>query len=199
MNQHVGQQRRQDQRLVRRVVEVRLEIDRIAVDVAEELRRDLRQSRLGVAHLRRRVAIDRAEVALPVDQRVAHGEVLGHAHQGVVDGAVAVRVELAHHVADRAGGLAIARGRADAELLHPVEDAALDGLEAVPHVRQGARDDDGHGVVEVGLAHLVFDANGLDAVRSLLDHGHLSEWPLWVVQQGPRGALEGGSSGVDPG
>ena len=60
---------------------------------------------LGVAHRRRVVAVDRAEVALPVDQRVAQREVLRHAHERVVDRGVAVRVVLAHHVADDARAL----------------------------------------------------------------------------------------------
>ena len=50
---------------------------------------------LGVPVGGRRIAVDGAEVPLPVDERVAHREVLGQAHQGVVGGRVAVRVELA--------------------------------------------------------------------------------------------------------
>ena len=50
---------------------------------------------LGVAHRPRRVAVDRAEVALAVDQQVAQREVLRHAHERVVDRRVAVRVVLA--------------------------------------------------------------------------------------------------------
>ena len=46
-----------------------------------------RQARLGVAHGRGRVAVDGAEVALAVHQRRAHVQVLGHAHERVVDGA----------------------------------------------------------------------------------------------------------------
>ena len=61
------------------------------------------QARFGVAHGGRRVVVDAAEVALAVDQGVAHGEVLGHADQRVVDRRVAVRVVLAHHLADDGG------------------------------------------------------------------------------------------------
>ena len=46
----------------------------------------------------------------------------------------------------------------EAHLVHGVEDAALHRLEAVADVGQRASDDDAHGVVEVGLAHLVLDA-----------------------------------------
>jgi hypothetical protein len=49
------------------------------------------------------VSVDRSEVALAVHQHVAHREVLRHAHDGVVDRLVAVRVVLADHVADDAG------------------------------------------------------------------------------------------------
>ena len=40
---------------------------------------------------------------MEVDQRVAEAEGLGHAHQGVVDGGVAVGVVLGHHVTGDAG------------------------------------------------------------------------------------------------
>ena len=67
------------------LVVVRLEVDRVLVDVGEQRVGDLGEPRLGVAHGRRRIAVHRAEVALPVDQRQAHREVLRHAHQRVVD------------------------------------------------------------------------------------------------------------------
>ncbi len=41
----------------------------------------LGQARFGVPHGRRRIAVHRAEVSLPVDQRVAHVEILRQAHQ----------------------------------------------------------------------------------------------------------------------
>ena len=71
--------------LLERLVEVRREVDGVLVDVGEHLVRDLRQTRLGVTHRRRRVAVDRAEVPLPVHERVAQGELLDHADQGFVD------------------------------------------------------------------------------------------------------------------
>ena len=69
--------------------------------------RHLGEAHLGVAHGRRRIAVDRAEIALPVDQRHAHGEFLRHADQRVVDRLVAVRMVLADDVADDAGRLAV--------------------------------------------------------------------------------------------
>jgi hypothetical protein len=164
------QARGQHDRLVDGVVEVRLEVDRVAIEVGEQLGGDRGEARLGVAHLRRRVAVDRAEVALPGDKRVAQRERLREAHQRVVDGGVAVGMELAHHLADDARGLLEAGVRADAELRHPEEHAALHGLEAVADVGQRARDDHRHRVVEVRDPHLVLDAGGLDAVGRVLNH-----------------------------
>ena len=130
-------------------VVVVLEVDRVLVDVGDHLFGDGRHARFGVAHRRRRVAIDAAEVALAIDERVAQREVLRHADHGFVDRPVAVRVVPAHDIADDAGRLAVARARARAAIEHAPEDLALHRLEAVAHVRQGTRDDDAHGVVEV--------------------------------------------------
>ena len=63
---------------------------------------DLGQARFGVAHRRRRIAVDRAEIALAVDQRQAHREILRHPHHRVVDRLVAMRMVFTHHVADDA-------------------------------------------------------------------------------------------------
>ena len=107
VDQQVGEARRQDVRLLLDLVVVRLEIDGVLVDVVQQQRGGARQPHLGVAHRRRVIAVDRAEIALPVDQRHPHRERLRHAHHGVVDRRVAVRVVLAHHVADHAGRFAV--------------------------------------------------------------------------------------------
>ena len=74
---------------------------------ASSSRRELAHPALGVTHGRRRIAVDRAEVALTVDEHVAHREVLGHADERVVDRAVAVRVVLTDDVADDARALEV--------------------------------------------------------------------------------------------
>ena len=102
VHQQVREARRQHHRLFLVAVVVRLEIDRVLVDVLEQFHGRPAETAFGVAHGRRRIAVDRAEIALPVDQRQAHGEILRHAHQRVVDRLVAVRVIFAHHVADHA-------------------------------------------------------------------------------------------------
>ena len=85
---------------------------------------------------------------------------LRHADQGVVNRGVAVRVQLTHDVADHAGGFLGGPVMVQAHLLHHIKDAAVDRLEAVADIGEGAADDHAHGVIEVRAAHLVFDVYG---------------------------------------
>ena len=112
VDQQVGEPCRQNGRLGHRAVVVGRPVDGVLVDVvAEQLLGQPGEADLGVPHGRRRVAVDRAEVALAVDQGVAHGEVLRHADRGVVDRLVAVRVVLTHDVADDARRLLVGLAR----------------------------------------------------------------------------------------
>ena len=170
VDEQVGQLGRQHRRLHAGAVVVLDEVDGVLVDVGQQLGRDGRHARLGVAHGRRRVAVDGAEVALAIDQRVAQREVLGQADERVVEGLVAVRVVLAHHLADDRGALAVRGARGQAHLVHRVEDPAVDRLEAVAHVRQRPADDHAHGVVEV-------------AVLSSSSMGTERTFPIWSVMR----------------
>jgi hypothetical protein len=144
-------------------------VDRLLVDVAQQLGGDARQAGLGVPHGRRR-ELAGAEVPLAVDERVARGEVLRQADQRVVDRRVAVRVIVAHHLADDLGALgARAIGRV-AGLVHGVEHAPVHRLQAVAHVRQRAAHDHAHRVVEVRRAHLLLELDRLDAPVAIDRH-----------------------------
>ncbi|MGX1506537.1 UNVERIFIED_CONTAM: hypothetical protein RKD43_005162 [Streptomyces graminofaciens] len=92
---------------------------------------------------------------MAVDQRQAHGERLRHAHEGVVDRRVAVRVQFAHHFADDARALHIPAVGAQAHLVHLVDDAAVHRLHAVACVRQGPGVDHRVRVLEEGALHFV--------------------------------------------
>ena len=61
----------------------------------------------------------------------------------------------AQHVADAGGRLLEGLVGGEVILIQRVEYAPVHGLEAVAHVRQGAPDNDGHGVVYIALLHLV--------------------------------------------
>ncbi len=67
VDQQVGELRRQHDWLGCRAIVVWLKIDRVLVNISEQLLGDRAELRLGVAHRRRAIPIDRAEVALAID------------------------------------------------------------------------------------------------------------------------------------
>ena len=73
-----------------------------------------------------------------------------------------MRVILAQHLADDTGGFLIGGVGADAHIVHGIQDAPVDRLEPVARIRQGARHDHAHGVIQVGGAHLLVDIHLLD-------------------------------------
>ena len=164
VDQQVREARRQDVGLLRAAVVVVGEVDGVFFDVGQHLHGQRREPGLGVPHGGRGVVARRAEVALAVDQRVAHRPRLGEPHEGVVDRRVTVRVVVAHDVADDAGALVVPAVRPEAGVEHRVQDPAGDRLEAVPDVRQRARHDDAHRVVDVGALHLLLDVDRFDPV-----------------------------------
>ena len=120
----------------------------------------------GVTIGRRRIAIDRAEISLSKNQRVAQAPGLRQAHESVVDGEVAMRMVLAHDFADDAGALARGAVGLKAHLLHGVQNAAVHRLQSVADVGQSAADDHRHRIVEIRLPHLLFNVDGLNVQRA---------------------------------
>ena len=99
-------------------------------------------------------------MALPVHQRVAQGEVLGHPHHRVVNGRVAAEVVLPHHLADARCALAVASiGGQPQVRVHGVQNAPLHRLEAIADIRQGAAHDDGQ---RIALSGRFLQGYGLD-------------------------------------
>ncbi len=157
VDEQIRKLRRQDVGLRVRAVEVRDEIDRVLVDVGEHPLGQPRQLTFGVSIRGGRIAVDRTEISLTVDQQVAEAERLRHADQRIVNRHVAVRMVPREHLAHdrRALGIAPVREQPGAE--HRVQNAAMHGLEAVANLRQRAPDIHRHRVVQVGLTHIVFD------------------------------------------
>ncbi len=136
IGQQIGKAGRQHHRLMLLAIVGRAKIDRVLVDPVQQQLSGLGEAALCVAHGRGVIAVDVAEVPLAIDQAVALGEVLGQAHQGVVDGDVAVRVVFADHIAHHprrflGRGLGIQPQQA-----HGVEQAAMDRLQTIAHIRQ---------------------------------------------------------------
>ena len=133
----------------------RAEIHRVVVDAGQHRRGDLGQPRLGVAHRGRVIAVDVAEIALALNQREARGEILRHAHHGVVDRGVAMRMVFAHHVADHAGAFLEPGRGIEAQLVHRVDQPPVHRLQPVAHIRQRARHDGGQRIGQVALGQRV--------------------------------------------
>ena len=159
VDQQVREPRRQHGRLHEGVIEVRVEIDRLFIEVAHQFQRGLRHAGFGVTHGGRAVAVDRAEVALAVDEHGAHGEILRKAHHCVVNRRIAVRMVFTKHFAHDTGAFAEGLVGRHAQLVHRVEDAAVYRLEAVAHVRQRAVDDNRHGIGNETFFHFMFHVN----------------------------------------
>ena len=138
VDQQIGKARRQHRGLPLGAVVIVAEFDGVLVDVFGQRMRDLGAAHLGITHGGGRIAIDRAEIALAVDQRQAHGEILRHAHQRIINRLIAMRVILADDVADHAGGFAIGLVPVVAVFVHRIEDTAMHGFQAVTRIRQRA-------------------------------------------------------------
>ena len=144
VEKEVRQLRRQDRRLLERLVEVRHHVDRVLLEVGEKLVRHALHPDFGVSHRRRAVAVYRAEVAVTVDERNPEREVLRHADDRVVDRGVAVRMVLADHLADDARRLHVLDACGRPEFVHREEAATVDWLHSVASVRKCAPDDYAH-------------------------------------------------------
>ena len=164
VDEQARQPGRQHGRLGERFVVVGRVVDGLLLQVRQHLMGDLGHSDFRVPHGGGAVAVDGAEVALAVHEGVAEGEILGHAHDGIVDGRVPVGMIFTDDVTDDAGGFLVGFVPVVFQLVHGEQHAPVDRLEAVPHIRQRPADDHAHGIVQIGLLHLGFDA----------DFGHIS-------------------------
>ena len=182
----VGEQVRKtaghDDRLFRLAIIVRAKLDAVLIDAVEQELRDLGHARFGVAVGGGIIAVDIAEIALAVDQRVARGEILRQAHHGVIDRLVAMRMERAHHVADDLCGFLEGRGGVEPQQVHAVEDAPVHRLQPVAGVRQGAVHDGRERIGEIALfqriaQHHLVDFGRLFRRRYSFSHGEpLDVW-----------------------
>ncbi len=98
IEQHIRDTGGQNQRLFKRVIEVRPKIDRVFIQISQQLLGQFLQTSLGVTHRRRCVTIHGTEVALAIHQQVAHRKILCHTSHGFVHCRIAVRVIFTQHL-----------------------------------------------------------------------------------------------------
>ena len=162
VEQQLRNPRRHHRGLLLGAIEVVDEVDRFALDVLQQgIGGERLQPGFGVAHRGRWVVVDRTEVAVPIDQGQAHREVLGHAHQGVVNRRIAMGVVFAEHLAHHTGAFAVGAVVGEPQLIHGVENAPVHRLEAIAGVGQGPAHDHAHRILHIGARHLITEV-GLD-------------------------------------
>ena len=154
-DQHIGEGGGQQGGLLHAAVIVIHKVHGVLVDIPENLRADGGELGLGitgggVGHV---PGIDLAEVALGVYKGSEQGLIPGgETHHGLINSGVPVGVEL-HGLAHDVGALGACPGQ-KAHFEHGVQELPVGGLEAVD-LRNGAGDDDAHGVGHVvGLQRL---------------------------------------------
>ena len=167
VGKQVGKLGRKHNRLFQSAVEVGHEIDGALIEVIEELDRNLRQPRLGVPVSSRRVSVDRPEIPLPFDERIPEGEILGHPHEGIVNGKIPVRMIFTYNLPDHSGAFPEGPVREKLEIPHSVEDPALHRFQPIPGIGQRPSHDHAHGVIDIGRAHFIF-YEGLDNATHLV-------------------------------
>ena len=128
VDEQVRNPARQDQRLFLAAVVIGAEIDRLFVYIGQQLVADFRHADFGVTHRRRVVAVDRAEVALAINKHVAQRKMLRHAHDGVINRRVAVRVVFTDHVADDTRRFFVGAVPVVVQFVHCEQHTAMDGL-----------------------------------------------------------------------
>src|SRR4028118_20487 len=156
VEQNLGNACREYEGFLLGTVEVVAEINCFRVDVAQHgVASESCQATLGVTHRSGRIVVNGAEVAVAVDQAFPHGEILSHPHQGVVNRCISVRVILAQHLPHDAGAFAEGSIGSQAQFVHGVENASVNGLETVPGIWERPTDNYAHGVFQVRSGHLI--------------------------------------------
>ena len=137
------------------VIEGRLEINRILFDIFQHLDGERRHTRFRIAVGGGWVIVDTAEVSLTIHQRIAEGEGLCHTHHGQVDRLISVRVIVTNSLPDDLRRLEVPVRRRQIEISHRIENATLNRLEAISHVRQSAGDNSRHRIAQIRVPHFL--------------------------------------------
>ncbi len=162
VQEQIGQTSRKQERFLQAVIKIRAKIDRFFVDVFKQFGRYPCQPCFGIAHGRRAVSVNAAEIPLTINQHIAHGEILRHAHHGIIDGCIAVWMVFTQHFTHNTGAFAMRSVVSHARIMHRIKDTAVHRFESITGVRKGAGHDDAHGVIEVRIAHFVVDVDRID-------------------------------------
>ena len=150
IHQEVRNLGRHHGRFLEGVIEVVHHIDGFLVQVVHDVLTHLREAALSITHGSRRVAIDRTEVTLSINQCVTHVPLLSHAHEGTIDRGVAVWVILTEHLTYYARTFLIRFVTGVSNTEHTIENTAVHRLETITYIWEGTSHNHRHGIVDVG-------------------------------------------------
>jgi hypothetical protein len=164
VDKQVGESGREDGRLGPRLVVIGDEIDGVLLHVVHQRGAEMGEPRLRVPHGSGRIALDRAEISLAVDEPFAHRPGLRHVDEGRVNDRFAVRVIIARRIAADLGAFPVLPARKERQIVHGEQNAPLGRFQAIAGVGQRARDDDRHRVVQKRFGHFLGDIDALDFI-----------------------------------
>src|SRR5207253_1810653 len=148
VNEQIRKRSWKNCRLGARLVVIRDKIDRVLLHVGHERSAEMRHACFGITHGSRRIAFHRSKIALPIDQPLAHRPGLRHVDESGVNHCFAVRMIITARVAADFCAFAMLSPRKEREIMHGKENPTLRWFESVACVRQCARNNDGHRVIE---------------------------------------------------
>ena len=140
-----------------RSIVVILVVNGVFIDVPKNLHGNFRHSCLGVTHCCRCVPIDRSEVSMPIYKHVPEVEVLRHTYHRVVNGGVTMRVILPDYFPYDTGGFLVGLIRCHAQIVHCIQNTAMNWFQSVPYIRQGTGYNYTHGIVKERCSHFLTD------------------------------------------
>ncbi len=177
IGEQIGEQPGEDLGLFLLAIVGRNELDRAFVQPLHQPQRSLGQPRLGVAVGGGVIAVDIAEIALPLNQWIAEAEILREPDHRVVNRLIAVRVILANNVAHNAGGLLERVVWVELQLPHRPQQPAMHWLQPIAQIGQRARGDRGERIDQIPLAERAVEGRVNDRVEGVflggVCRGHL--------------------------
>ena len=150
-------------------IEIRDHVDSIFVKIREELFGKALHTAFGVTGSRGGVAVDGSEIALTFDQRGTHGERLCKADERIINRGIAVRVIFTHDFTDDSRRFDGRMTFGKPQLLHSVKNSAVDRLETVADIRDGASDIDTQRILQIRSMHNILNMNGIILHRDVID------------------------------
>ena len=138
-------------------VKVRVPVNGILINIRQHFACNFGHAGFGITVSSRGVAVHGTKVALAVNQRITQAEILCQTHHRVIHTGIAVGVVSTQHSTNRIRRLAVRVAGVVAALVHRVQDAAVYGLQAIAHIRQGTGYDNGHGIIQKCRFDLLLD------------------------------------------